>query len=457
MKESKWLSLLTDGTVKRWYENVAQGSPLTAEIRIRMLYRYLQLNELTPNQLVENAQKDRKGVEDQLQDFLMKQLKDGLAPSYVKNYIKAIKSWLSFNDVYLLRKIKVGNAESTPTIEDEQIPTKEELKTLLMCADARTKVTISFMAFAGLRPQVFGNYSGTDGLRIKNLPEIKIEGKSVQFKKTPTLVQVPAHLSKARHKYFTFLGREGMEYLKSYLETRLAHGEELTPETPVIITSPGFEKMGKVTQSENYGSKFIAAQNISKGIRDAMRPRFLWRPYVLRAYFDTQLLIAESNGKIPHAYRQFFMGHKGDIEARYTTNKGRLPPNLVEDMRIAYTNSEFFLSTVEQTPADTKETLLQMWREQARMYGIDPLKIRIEKTQDKTKLDKDEEIKILQMEIVKRTAPQLAKPGSTYVNNNGFIHKTITEKQLVKHLNEGWELVKELANGKMLVRKEPTS
>ena len=90
------------------------------------------------------------------------------------------------------------------------------------------------------------------------------------------------------------------------------------------------------------------------------------------------------------------------------------------------------------------------------MYGIDPLKIRIEKTQDKTKLDKDEEIKILQMEIVKRTAPQLAKPGSTYVNNNGFIHKTITEKQLVKHLNEGWELVKELANGKMLVRKEPS-
>jgi len=27
------------------------------------------------------------------------------------------------------------------------------------------------------------------------------------------------------------------------------------------------------------------------------------------------------------------MGHKGDIEARYTTNKGRLPEDVVEDMR----------------------------------------------------------------------------------------------------------------------------
>ena len=67
-----------------------------------------------------------------------------------------------------------------------------------------------------------------------------------------------------------------------------------------------------------------------------MRPKYSWRPYVLRAYFDTQLLVAENNGKIAHAYRQFFMGHKGDMEARYTTNKGRLPDSVIEDMRGAY-------------------------------------------------------------------------------------------------------------------------
>src|SRR4030042_2166757 len=39
------------------------------------------------------------------------------------------------------------------------------------------------------------------------------------------------------------------------------------------------------------------------------------------------------------------MGHKGDIENRYTTNKQRLPESVVEDMRAAYARSEEFLQT----------------------------------------------------------------------------------------------------------------
>jgi len=38
----------------------------------------------------------------------------------------------------------------------------------------------------------------------------------------------------------------------------------------------------------------------------------------------TNMIIAESKGKISHSYMQFIMGHKGDIEARYSTNKGAI-------------------------------------------------------------------------------------------------------------------------------------
>jgi len=76
-----------------------------------------------------------------------------------------------------------------------------------------------------------------------------------------------------------------------------------------------------------------------------MRQRFKWRPYVLRRYFDTQLLIAESRGKIAHDFRVFFMGHKGSIEAVYTTNKGILPESLVTEMREAFRRSEELLDT----------------------------------------------------------------------------------------------------------------
>ena len=39
------------------------------------------------------------------------------------------------------------------------------------------------------------------------------------------------------------------------------------------------------------------------------------------------------------------MGHKGYIEAKYTTNKHRLTDNVIEDMRDAYARSQGFSVT----------------------------------------------------------------------------------------------------------------
>ncbi len=50
------------------------------------------------------------------------------------------------------------------------------------------------------------------------------------------------------------------------------------------------------------------------------------------------------------------MGHKGDIEARYTTNKGRLPEEFIEDMRESYRRS---LEYLETTKVEVSEDKLQ--------------------------------------------------------------------------------------------------
>jgi transposase len=65
-----------------------------------------------------------------------------------------------------------------------------------------------------------GNYTGADGLRIKDLPEMRVEGGQVIFDRIPTMVIVRPELSKAGHQYFTFLSEEGCEYLKDYSEER---------------------------------------------------------------------------------------------------------------------------------------------------------------------------------------------------------------------------------------------
>ena len=88
---------------------------------------------------------------------------------------------------------------------------------------------------------------------------------------------------------------------------------------------------------------------------------------MLRAFFDTELLIAESRGKIAYDFRSFFMGHKGTIEAKYTTNKGILPEALIDEMKEAFKRSEEFLDleVKEQDPLLKQKAQIQTIIERA--------------------------------------------------------------------------------------------
>jgi len=344
-RTAAWKHLLEEHEdFRRWYDNLARGSINTANENARVLYRFLRKNNTTLDDMLDQVSTDRRVFENHLLDFVTQQEKQGKAPAYIKNYLKVVNSWLKYNDHKPITKIKLGNRNRRPTIENERIPKKDELKQIINYADERGMTSISLIAFSGLRPETLGNSTGTDGLQIRDLPELEINDTTVYSTSIPTMVVVRHELSKAKHKYITFLGPEGCEYIKAYLEKRLANGETLQPDSAVITYKSGYGKTGYRGDSARE-HMHITTKTITKEIRDAMRPRYDWRPYVLRSYFDTQLLVAENNGKMTHAYRQFFMGYKGDIEAVYTTNKGRLPENLVEDMRESYRRSLEYLET----------------------------------------------------------------------------------------------------------------
>jgi integrase len=439
---SKKAELLKDPDVARWNTNVARGSPLTADVNLRRLSLFCEQNDLTPKELTALGKKNKKQLEDLIQDHITKMESESKSPGYIAGILKGVKSWLVHNDIELKRKIRISNRGATPTIEDERVPEKEELKALLIYGDERTSAIICLVAQSGVRLEVLGNARGNDGLTVGDLPELKVLGDHVEFARIPSMIVVRPSLSKVNHRYITFLPKEGCDHLGAYLNRRLADGEEFTPKTPVIATKTGFRK------GEETGSQFMTTRNVSKIIRRTMRPRFTWRPYVLRAYFATQMLLAESHGKVSHPYRVFFMGHKGDIEARYTTNKGRLPENLVEDMRSAFAASTEYLETTPRPERDKKEMLLEMWRQQAKMYGIDPMKVKIEKERELGKeLSVDEEQELLTTEIKKLTMPQLSDNGKPYQS------KIIREKELLPHVEDGWEIVRELSSRKFLIKK----
>ena len=88
---------------------------------------------------------------------------------------------------------------------------------------------------------------------------------------------------------------------------------------------------------------FLITKTISRIIREQFRPRFLWRPYILRSYFRTQMLISESQGNVARDFVVFWFGHSGDMSARYSTSKGILPENLLLAMEESFLKCNDFL------------------------------------------------------------------------------------------------------------------
>jgi len=418
---ARYVHLLGDVDVRRWYDNVARGSRVTADVYLRRFGSFCEHFRVSPKQLIGMGEADLYNM---LLDYVSFLEGKGCAGSYIESALKAVKSWLAHNGIEVKRKIKIKGARDTPTLQDERVPTQQELRRIFLSADKRARVACVLVAHSGLRLNTLGNYTGMDGLRVRDLPEMRIENGEVVFEEVPTMVIVRPELSKAGHQYFTFLSEEGCEYLKDYLDGRLQSGEKLTPNSPII-------------RPKAAPKPFIRTINIGDMIREAIRSAgFRWRPYVLRAYFDSQLMIAESRGLVLRDYRQFWMGHKGDIEARYTTNKHRLPEHIIADMREAYRRSQEYLQTIVP-PKPTEEELRIAFRKQLLLVAgfkseeIDAMNI--------TSMTDEE----LQQIIRKRLLGE---------DPYDCRQKVVSVNSLEAYLNKGWEYVATLPNGKVIIK-----
>ena len=365
--------LLNDPDVRRWRDNLRRSSALTGDIRLRRLNIFCERVGVTPRQLVKDGRDDPMKAENILLDHVSWMEEKKYAPGYIKGMITTLKSWFEYNRIEIRRKIRIANMDVPTSIQNEAVPDREQLRKMLDAAGPRRRAIISLMAFSGIRPQVMALADKSDGLMLSDLPDLVLDGGDTHFSRIPAMVVVRPNLSKTRKKYFTFLAEEGCKYVLGYLRERMTNGETLKPNSPLVTTSYGYRLKGW-SKLDGNTSRFLTTAVISKAIRPVIWSVIKVRPYALRAYFDSQLLIAESHGCMTHAYRQFFMGHKGDMEARYTTNKGRLTEQMTEDMRRSYERSQTFLSTdvTQNSDADRHKMLVEMWRQQAKMYGLDP-------------------------------------------------------------------------------------
>jgi integrase len=426
MKESPYLYLLKDSSFKRWYDNVARGSIITATVWLRRVGMIHARFGKTPQQL---AKMNPKQASNFLMDIVTTMQKQGKRGGYISSCIKPLKNWFEYNDIKIAQRIKIKGQDDTPTLADERTPTPDELRAILHAGDLRAKTASAIISFSGVRLEVLGDYLGNDGLKIKDFPEVTIKGDRVNFRETPTLITIRSTLSKTGKQFFTFLCDEGCDYLKQYLEWRLRRNEKLTPESPIITPTHA-----------HLAGAHIRTTNISDFIRKAIRDAgFTWRPYVLRRYFDTRLMMAESDGLIIRDYRTFWMGHSGDIEHTYTLNKG-LSKDVLEKMRESYSKAASKCLITARKDSTNQDAVIERFNRQfLTMAGYSE--------EDITQLGELSKLsaKDVQDLIQKKSMRTLG------LNGNGR-QKVVPLNDVRTWVIEGWEYVSTLPTNEAIVR-----
>jgi integrase len=438
---ARWYPLYEeDEEFQLWFDNLARGSPTTAIERARVLYRFLGLNSIELGELTDLIKSDVTKFERKLMAFVGKQEDKGYAPGTIENYLKSVRSWANWHGVELVRKIKISNRTRTPTLDDEEVPTPQQVLDIRGSASIRGRICVGGLSYAGFRPEVLGHQYYHDGLKLGDLSELDIE--SLSFKIMPTIVEVRPELSKAGHKYRTFFPKETCRDIIAYLEKRLKSGEELTSQSPLVVVSSSQRSKGwRGLHGKNSGH--IVSAVVTRDIRSAMRPTYPFRPYILRSFFSTRLLMAVSDGVLNNNYRIYWMGHKGEMSARYSTNKSQLPNDLIENMREAYKRSRRYLLG---DPMDMEDLRKRSFMDVIKAFsGPSGSENEIEKVFERSDTVDEaiEEISSMGMRIIRTSQPMFRNDLGIPPDSGRFIVVNGNNK-LAEYLKKGLIFIREL-------------
>jgi hypothetical protein len=137
---------------------------------------------------------------------------------------------------------------------------------------------------------------------------------------------------------------------------------------------------------------------------------------------------------------EFFLGHKLD-----KTGYDKSPEYDVEWFRREYSKVEpqlNLLSGSGKMEEIKKEVALEAIRRFAEAFGIEPMKVKIEKQKEiGRKIDNEEEIQAIQNEIKKLR------------NNEDDPQMIVKEEKLEEYLSEGWQFISVLPSKRILIRK----
>ncbi|NHV97393.1 MAG: tyrosine-type recombinase/integrase [Thaumarchaeota archaeon] len=354
----------------------------------------------------------RIDVYDLLRRFVRSLQEEGLAPKSVRFYLSL-----------LLRMLRMAGADVKSEliryrvplpvnriVKIDRAPTVDELRRILAVVGARNRALFLMLA--------------STGMRIGECLQLRLG--DLQLDDDPPYVDVRTAKSGVLRR--VYLTKECVETLKAYLGSRLM----VEPPTAWLWPRRGdASKPLRKTHAQQYW--YVALKKVGLDMRDSSGLGYQLHLHSLRKFYRTQL----ERAGVSRTVISLWMGQVTGLDVNYFRPT---EPQLVEEWRKA--EPYLTLSRAEDIEELKKSTVLEVLRRLAVSFGIDPMKVRVEKQK---KLGRDptseEEIEAIQNEIKKlRSVDSDPK-------------KIISEDELEHYLAEGWDVQTVLPSGRILIRK----
>ncbi len=374
-----------------------------------------------PQQLIQDINEGKVDVYKVLDDYVTYLSNSNKAPNTISLKLAAVKKFLrhygiEFNNEKLKEIVDMPRIH---TITQDRIPTVEEMKAILYSTNVRGKAMISMLT--------------SSGMRIGELLSLRV--KDVDFTK-PVMIRLRAEVTKDRLPRICFISDEASKFLKQYLNERISNqdlyifqgrDQAVRPDGSIYRDSD-FEN-NHISYSDANAIFEIALKNAGINEKDD-HGRNKIHLHVLRKFFFTQMVPI-----LGREITEALMGHKAFYDSAY---RRFTESQLGEYYRRGMHAVTILDSKQSMQPTDIEIEVLKTLMKQ---QGLNPDEFLIQKRIEFARELKPEE----QIEILSKGL----------MNGNGSTKedKLIDTNELIDYLDNGWNYVDELNNGKVIVRK----
>jgi len=392
--------------------------------------------EESPDDLSRHTQKEASKL---VQEYIDSLAEKGYSTRYVNVCLAFLKTFFKVNGFKGTGALEVERhyQPSRYRKRSEYIPTSSEIYNMAFAAGTRrNRALILSLYTSGLRNSTLRALLYGD-LR----EELLNQNEAIKFPVYPEMKKIDEAACKGNIPYYSFISKDAVVALKEYLEQRTQIQGGVQDDEPLFASDSNNMALEKKSHTP------VMKKSLEAMVKRAARKAGIARwedvyPHCLRKAFESAL----RNAGLDLKDQEFLMGHilPGTQDTYYDKTK-------VEDLRRRYLKVNFFPERGYLTEDSRKRQILDT----AKILGYPD--DRIKKIEEA--LAKYEHVDDA-LEHIKKLNVDSYKEQDIQENQRKKLHSSKRQvriiqggQTLIRFMNDGWDLVKELTDDKFVMQK----